>query len=71
MGATYNLIKAILWSKKDGVSLIGINEALEKSQKWSTKTQEGFMTSTQKRRNWSKQNMLELMNSLAFLKDQK
>lgn len=38
---------------------------------WSTKTQENCMTSTQRRRNWSKQNMLELMNSLAFLKDQK
>lgn len=32
MGATYSLIKAILWSKKDGVSLIDMNEALEKSQ---------------------------------------
>lgn len=32
MGATYSLIKAILWSKKDGVCLIDMNEALEKSQ---------------------------------------
>lgn len=32
MGAMYSLIKAILWSKKDGVSLIDMNKALEKSQ---------------------------------------
>lgn len=32
MEATYSLIKAILWSKKDGVSLIDRNKTLEESQ---------------------------------------
>lgn len=32
MRAIYSLIKAILWSEEDAVSLIDMNEALEKSK---------------------------------------